>query len=362
MHFVVAGRPAPRGYAVRCGLLRLVDPPERAGAPRRDRAERARTRRPRASRFALPAHWPVSAAPLLRGAEREFERAAQRRLPRAPVERPEGHEHERVAKGGARPSQLSHDLGQRGHRHRAHALGSRRRRRLEAIAAEPAARHALAALGRRSLRREPARRGPDRRARRSCASRCSSRRRRPGTRSRSTARTLRTLDRLDDGGRALHAGSLRRLQRSAPDPAARQSLSDRSAAGAPRTGRRIRCGRNRNGDLEVGTMIEFFQITGSASFAARMALEEAGAGLRARQHPSAASRRACELRRGQSAQARAGAARGRRRPCTRRAPSCSIWPTASLRSGLLPASPGVPTCIAGSSGSPTRCTPRGGRS
>ena len=90
--------------------------------------------------------------------------AAQRRLPRAAVERPARHEHERLAQGGAEPPQLPHGVGRCGRRDRPQTLGSRRRRRLETVAPEPAARDAVAPVGRRRLRRRAARRRAPRRA------------------------------------------------------------------------------------------------------------------------------------------------------------------------------------------------------
>ena len=108
-------------------------------------------------------------------------------------------------------------------------------------------------------------------------------------------------------------------------------------------------------------MIELFQITGSASFAARMALEEAGADYEAvnihprrRDEPASFAevnplKRVPALREGDVAVYETGAV--------------LLVPHGSLPgSGPAGGRPGARTCIAGSCGLPTRCTPRGGRS
>ena len=107
-------------------------------------------------------------------------------------------------------------------------------------------------------------------------------------------------------------------------------------------------------------MIELFQITGSASFAARMALEEAGADYEAvnihprrRAEPASFAevnplKRVPALREGDVAVYETGAV--------------LLYLTDRLLWALPPARPGARACIAGSCGLPTRCTPPGGRS
>jgi glutathione S-transferase-like protein len=112
---------------------------------------------------------------------------------------------------------------------------------------------------------------------------------------------------------------------------------------------------------QVGSMIEFFQITGSASFAARMALEEAGAEYeevnihpRRRDEPASFGevnplKRVPALRDGDVTVYETGAV-------------LLYWPIDSRCWGRRSAHRSVRTCIAGSCGLPTRCIPLGGRS
>jgi hypothetical protein len=73
VHFVVAGRQlsaaTPCGAGCYASATRMGAPVRRVAI-----ALSGRGRAPSTVTFALPAHWPVSAAPLLRGAEREFKR------------------------------------------------------------------------------------------------------------------------------------------------------------------------------------------------------------------------------------------------------------------------------------------------
>ena len=128
---------------------------------------------------------------------------------------------------------------------------------------------------------------------------------------------------------------------------------------APRPPRRLACRNNESG--EIHDMIELFQITGSASFAARLALEEAGAEYetvdihpRRRDEPASFAevnplKRVPALREGDVAVYETGAVLlylADRFP--------GLGPAAGDRHALI--------CIAGSSGSPEPCTARGGRS
>ena len=109
-------------------------------------------------------------------------------------------------------------------------------------------------------------------------------------------------------------------------------------------------------------MIEFFQITGSASFAARMALEEAGADYEAvdihprrRDEPASFAevnplKRVPALREGDVTVYETGAVL---------LYLADRFPRARARRRRRPS---APSCTAGSSGSPTRCIPPGGRS
>jgi hypothetical protein len=73
VHFVVAGRRLPAATTCGAGCY-ASSTPMSAPVRRVGIALSGRGRAPSSVSFTLPAHWPVSAAPLLRGAEREFRR------------------------------------------------------------------------------------------------------------------------------------------------------------------------------------------------------------------------------------------------------------------------------------------------